>query len=75
MKKYEHDVTFHPAEDLGRSGFVCSEDGVCGAGGIDDSRTAPLKALLDERGGDGWELVQLTFGRAGALAFWKREYE
>lgn len=75
MKQYKHDITFHPVDTLGSSGFVCSEDGVCGSGAISDGHTGPLKALLDEHGADGWELVQLSFGGAGVLAFWKREIE
>ena len=72
MKKYDYDITHHPVESLGRSDFVCSEDGACGPD-ADAERTDSLKEILNERGKLGWELVQLAFGRGGALAFWKRE--
>ena len=72
MKKFEHDMTIYTVEQLGRSDFVCGEDGVCGTP-PDIADTGPLKALLDGHGALGWELVQLDFGRAGAVAFWRRE--
>jgi hypothetical protein len=28
--------------------------------------------LLNERGGEGWELIQLLFGKDGVMACWKR---
>jgi hypothetical protein len=31
-----------------------------------------LKSVLNERGEQGWELVQLSFGKDGIMAFWKR---
>jgi len=32
-----------------------------------------LGEMLNERGKRGWELVQISFGKEGLMAFWKRE--
>jgi hypothetical protein len=31
-----------------------------------------LQDILNEEGSDGWELVQVSFGKQGILAFWKK---
>jgi len=34
-----------------------------------------MENLLNERGLQGWELVQASFGKDGMLVFWKRQVE
>jgi hypothetical protein len=34
-----------------------------------------METLLNERGLEGWELVQASFGKEGVLVFWKRQIE
>jgi len=36
-------------------------------------QTEILGEMLNERGKQGWELVQISFGKEGLMAFWKRE--
>ncbi len=31
-----------------------------------------LTDLLNRKGREGWELVQISFGRDGLMAFWKK---
>jgi len=31
-----------------------------------------LTDILNNRGSEGWELVQIAFGKDGMMAFWKR---
>jgi hypothetical protein len=31
-----------------------------------------LTDILNNRGREGWELVQISFGRDGLMAYWKR---
>ena len=74
MKKFEYEITHFSPEDLGESAVIaCSEDGVCGKKHVPADLLSPLKGLLDTRGAQGWELVNIYFGKGGALAFWKRE--
>ncbi len=67
MKKFEYDVTIH---------FVglCSGEGQCVADQIGWEQVDIWKELLNKRGIEGWELVQLFFGKDGTVAFWKREH-
>jgi hypothetical protein len=32
-----------------------------------------LSQILNERGNHGWELIQVSFGKDGMMAFWKRK--
>jgi len=76
MKRFEHDVTHYTPKDLGdASDFVCSEDGVCAQEKPPDGSISKLRELLDRHGAQGWELVELAFGKGGAIAFWKREID
>jgi len=36
-------------------------------------QTTTLVKILNERGEQGWELVQVSFGKDGVMAFWKRK--
>jgi hypothetical protein len=38
-------------------------------------QTEVLQSLLNGEGENGWELVQVSFGRNGILAFWKKEQQ
>jgi len=31
-----------------------------------------MKGILNGRGSEGWELIQIFFGEDGVVAFWKR---
>ena len=36
-------------------------------------QTELLQGILNAEGEGGWELVQISFGQNGIVAFWKRE--
>ena len=74
MKKYEYDITLHPAAEVREVAFYCSEDGKCNLEEVAGDQLRNLKGILNERGAQGWELTQLSFGRDGLMAFWKKEY-
>ena len=40
---------------------------------VPEEQTGILQKVLNERGRQGWELVQVSFGKEGILAFWKRK--
>ena len=70
--RFEYDVTRHLADTFNELTFYCSEQGECSLDAVPQEQTDILKALLNQRGWEGWELVQLAFGRNGLIAFWKR---
>ena len=72
MTKYTYDITKHPAEEFSRLTYFCTESGECSLEEIPDHQAIILRDILNQRGGEGWELVQLFFGKDGVVALWKR---
>jgi hypothetical protein len=75
MKQFEYQITSYPAESYQELIFVCSNEGACRQEKILGDQTRILTEQLNQRGREGWELVQLSFGQQGILAYWKRERE
>lgn len=73
MEQFEYEITRHPAETFSRVVYFCSEKGDCGIKEVPSHEPQILVDILNERGLEGWELVQLMFGKDGLLAFWKRK--
>jgi len=73
MEKFEYDITRHDAENFIQMVYFCSEQGDCKLEEIPAEEPQMLMDLLNARGRDGWELIQLNFGKDGVLAFWKRK--
>lgn len=72
MEKFEYEITKHPAETFKRLVYFCSDKGDCGLQEVPADEPQVLVDIMNERGLDGWELVQLLFGKDGVMAFWKR---
>jgi hypothetical protein len=75
MRRFEYQIANYPAQSYGELIYVCSDSGECRQDHVLGDQIRILSEQLDQRGRDGWELVQLTFGKAGIVAFWKRELE
>ena len=73
MKRFEYEITKHPSHDLAQLVYFCTEKGECNLNQIPSDQIRILGDILNDRGADGWELVQLFFGREGIIALWKRE--
>jgi len=73
MKQFEYDITVHDAKFFKTIAFFCTNTGQCSAEEIDRDQRQVLGELLNQRGAEGWELVQLVFRKEGVIAFWKRE--
>ncbi|MDY6932766.1 MAG: hypothetical protein SVZ03_00925 [Spirochaetota bacterium] len=73
MKKIEYEITKHEAETFDQLTYFCSEAGKCKLEQITLSQMNILNNLLNERGKQGWEMIQLFFGKDGIIVFWKRE--
>lgn len=69
---FEYEITKHPADDLGHLVYYCTDQGDCSLKDLQPDRLDVLKDALNDRGSQGWELVQLVFGKDGVVAFWKR---
>jgi len=73
MKQYEYEITKHPAEQFIQLAYFCTDKGECRYDQLPSDQISILRNILNDRGDQGWELVQIFFGEGGVLAFWKRE--
>lgn len=72
MKFFEYEISKHPADAFKEVIYFCGEDGQCSLEHVPAKQLNTLEVVLNERGRQGWELVQVAFGKDGVLAFWKR---
>ena len=72
MDQFEYEITAYSAEDFKEVVYFCSPDGQCNFERLPADQLRKLENALSERGLNGWELVQASFGKEGILAFWKR---
>ncbi len=73
MTRYEYEITRHSADTFNKVVYFCSKSGQCGIDEVSKDQTRILADILNNRGGEGWELVQISFGKDGVMAFWKRK--
>ena len=72
MKRFKYEITKHAADTFNKVVYFCSEAGQCGLDEVSQDETRTLTSILNERGQEGWELIQVSFGKDGLMAFWKR---
>jgi hypothetical protein len=73
MKKFQYEITAYPVEKFTQLVYLCSDYGECKLNQLPSSQIDAFKAILDEKGGKGWEMVQVFFSPEGAVVIWKRE--
>lgn len=74
MKQFEYDITVHPATAFQQLVYFCTSDGECSEeAALAGNMTSKLTEILNARGHDGWELVQMVFANQGIVTFWKRD--
>ena len=73
MKAFEYTISKHPADEFKQLVYFCTDHGKCNLEELPSDQLTTLGDLLNERGEQGWELVQVFLGRDGVVAFWKRE--
>ena len=72
MQRFQYEITKHPADQFIHLVYFCTDEGECDFDQLPSNQTEVLKKILNERGTQGWELVQVFFGKDGVVAFWKR---
>ena len=73
MATFEYDITKHPAVEFENLVYFCTDQGDCRIQSLPSDQLMAFAEICNERGSDGWELIQIVFGQDGAVAFWKRE--
>ena len=74
-RSFEYEVSVYPEESFHELVYFCTATGECTADKAPVEMTRVLGEMLNDRGRDGWELVQITFSSSGVVAFWKREIQ
>jgi hypothetical protein len=72
MNKFEYKITKHPSEEFKKVVYFCSDEGQCNIDQLPADQLSVMEEIMNERGLEGWELIQLSFGEGGIIAFWKR---
>ena len=72
MKGFEYEISKHPSDLFRQVVYFCSASGECNLNEVPADQAQLLVEILNERGKEGWELVQVSFGNDGMIAFWKR---
>jgi hypothetical protein len=72
MKKFQYEITRHPSSKFNQLVYFCTDQGECNLEQVPSTHIDVLKELLNDRGEQGWELVQLFFGKDGIVAIWKK---
>ena len=72
MKKFEYEITRYPADTFDKVVYFCSKAGKCSIEEVSQDQTRILSDILNKRGEQGWSLIQISFGKDGLMAFWKR---
>ena len=73
MERFEYAVTRHAAEMFSKLVYFCSADADCDMEQVPAEEPRVLVELLNGRGEEGWELIQVFFRKDGLVAFWKRK--
>ncbi len=72
MERFEYEISTHTAERFNAVVYFCGESGDCHVEDVNREQTDILMDILNDRGDQGWELVQISFGKESIMAFWKR---
>lgn len=72
MERIEYKITKHSADTFDKIIYFCSEFGQCGINEVSKDQTRILTDILNNQGSEGWELVQISFGKDGVMIYWKR---
>jgi hypothetical protein len=72
MKCFEYKITKHSADTFDKIIYFCSKSGQCSIDEVSKDQTRILTDILNTQGRDGWELVQISFGKDGMMFYWKR---
>lgn len=72
MNTFEYKITKHPSEEFKKLIYFCTDEGECKIDQVPADQLSVMEEILNDQGSQGWELIQLSFGEDGVVAFWKR---
>jgi hypothetical protein len=72
-KQFVYEVKKYPVTQFVRLAYFCTDEGECKLNELPSDQLNAFEALLNERGLNGWELVQAFFSDDGLVAVWKKD--
>jgi hypothetical protein len=84
VQRWEYDISVHTREDIeavrsgmppeagGEEPFLCDDRGVCFFDRTPDGNVNVLRSILNQRGAQGWQLVQIDYRRDRLICTWRR---
>jgi hypothetical protein len=72
MSRFEYEITKHSAEEFSRLVYFCTDKGECGIRDLPPDQLSVLGKIMNQRGAEGWEMIQVFFGKDGVVIFWKK---
>ena len=72
MTRFEYKITKHSAEEFSHLVYFCTEKGQCGVQDVPNDQLSVLGEMMNQRGAEGWEVIQVFFGKDGVVIFWKK---
>lgn len=72
MERFEYEISTREGNAFTKVAYFCSEEGECSPEQVPAEGSQALVDLMNERGLEGWELVQFVFGKSGIIAIGKR---
>ena len=73
MRRFEYEITKHPTDEFAQVVYFCTDKGECSLNRLPSDQMEALSDILNKRGDQGWELVQVLFGDDGMIAVWKKQ--
>jgi hypothetical protein len=72
-KQFQYEIRIFPVTAFQDLVYFCTDSGECREAPVPGDAAAKLEELLNQRGRDGWELIQIQFSQRGIFTLWKRE--
>jgi hypothetical protein len=72
-KQFVYEIKKYSAEQFVRLAYFCTTEGDCRLDELPTEQMSAFADLLNERGAEGWELVQVFFNTDGVVTLWKKE--
>ena len=72
MPRFEYEITKHSAEEMSQLVYFCTDQGECTIRDLPPDQLSLFGQMMNQRGDEGWELIQVFFGKDGVVIFWKK---
>jgi hypothetical protein len=74
MTRFEYEITKHSTEEFAQLVYFCTDGGECSIREVPTDQLGMFTEIINKRGSQGWEMIQVFFGKDGVVIFWKRGF-